>query len=199
MFFTERDKTCGIICSEIVDTFETTLEVEHGVYDTPGIIGHKIIDGSTVLFIDIYKIIEMYDPTWFIVKREEEEVPIRILLVEDSPFFRNMMKNYLEASGYEVEVATNGREALEILSTNSNFDVIITDIEMPEMDGFELLKALKSDERYKDIPVIVVTALAGEDIKRKVMDLGADGYEVKLQRDSVLETIERLTSQRKEG
>ncbi|NPA40075.1 MAG: hybrid sensor histidine kinase/response regulator [Thermodesulfobacteria bacterium] len=199
LFFTERDKTCGIICSQIVDTFETTLEVEHGVYDTPGIIGHKIINGHTVLFIDIYKIIEMYDPTWFIVKREEEEVPKKILLVEDSPFFRNMMKNYLEASGYEVEVAGNGKEALEILGSGAYFDVIITDIEMPEMDGFELLKALKKDPKYSQIPVIVVTALAGEDIKRKVMELGADGYEVKLQRDSVLETIERLTSQKKEG
>ncbi len=195
LFFTERDKTCGILCSNIVDTFETTLEVEEGLYKNPGILGHRIIDGKTVLFIDIYKIIEMYDPEWFIVKEEEEEIqPVRILLVEDSPFFRNMMKNYLETAGYQVEDVENGKEALNKLTTDPNFDIIITDIEMPQMDGFELIKALKSDPNLNKIPIIVVTALAGEDIKKKVFELGADGYEVKLQRDRVLETIENLLS-----
>ncbi len=196
LFFTEKDKTCGILCSNIVDTFETTLEVEEGLYKNPGILGHRIIDGKTVLFIDIYKIIEMYDPEWFIVKEEEEEEEraVRILLVEDSPFFRNMMKNYLETAGYQVEDAVNGKEALNKLSTDPHFDIIITDIEMPEMDGFEFIKVLKSDPNLSKIPVIVVTALAGEDIKKKVFELGADGYEVKLQRDRVLETIENLLS-----
>ncbi|WP_038057179.1 chemotaxis protein CheW [Thermodesulfobacterium hydrogeniphilum] len=193
LFFTERDKTCGILCSNIVDTFETTLEVEEGLYKHPGILGHRIIDGKTVLFIDVYKIIEMYDPEWFIVK-EEDVQPRKILLVEDSPFFRNMMKNYLETAGYQVEDAENGKEALNKLTTDPNFDIIITDIEMPEMDGFELIKVLKSDPNLNKIPIIVVTALAGEDIKKKVFELGADGYEVKLQRDRVLETIKNLLS-----
>jgi two-component system chemotaxis sensor kinase CheA len=194
LFFTERDKTCGIICSEIVDTFETTLEVEQGLYEAPGILGHKIIDGKTVLFIDVYKVIEMYDPNWFIVKKEEEIGPKRILLVEDSPFFRNMIRNYLESCGYELEVAENGKEALNILASNPSFDVIVSDIEMPEMDGFELLKTLKSDPNYKNIPVVIVTSLAGEDIKRKVFELGADGYEVKLHRDSLLRIIDELVA-----
>ncbi len=193
LFFTERDKTCGILCSNIVDTFETTLEVEEGLYKHPGILGHRIIDGKTVLFIDVYKIIEMYDPEWFIVK-EEDVQPRKILLVEDSPFFRNMMKNYLETAGYQVEDAENGKEALNKLTIDPNFDIIITDIEMPEMDGFELIKVLKSDHNLNKIPIIVVTALAGEDIKKKVFELGAEGYEVKLQRDRVLETIKNLLS-----
>ncbi|QER42070.1 hybrid sensor histidine kinase/response regulator [Thermodesulfobacterium sp. TA1] len=195
LFFTERDKTCAILCSAVVDTFETTLEIEEGLYNHPGILGHKIIDGKTVLFIDIYKVIEMYDPEWFIVKIKEEEIHVkRILLAEDSPFFRNMMKNYLSAMGFEVVCVENGREALEKLNIDPHFDLIITDIEMPEMDGFELLKELRANPQFSKLPVIVVTALAGEDIKKKVFELGANGYEVKLQRDQVLERINQLLS-----
>jgi len=193
LFFTERNKTCGILCSKIVGTLETTLEVEEGIYNHPGILGHRIINGKTVLFIDIYKIIEMYDPDWFIVKIKEEKKK-RILLVEDSAFFRNMVKNYLEGSGYEVELAENGKKALNKLASEGHFDLIITDLEMPEMDGFELIKILRSNPDYQNIPIIVVTALVGEDIRRRALELGANGYEIKLNREKLLEEIENLLS-----
>ncbi len=192
LFFTERGKTCGILCSRIVGTLETSLEVEEGIYTQPGILGHRVIDGKTVLFIDIYKVIEMYDPEWFIVKVEEEEGPKRILLAEDSPFFRNMIQNYLEGAGYEVVSAENGKKALDILLSGEKFDLIVTDIEMPEMDGFGLIKEVRSNPEYKDIPIIVVTSLAGEEIRRKVLEVGANSYEVKLNREKLLEEIHNL-------
>lgn len=193
LFFTERDKTCAMLCSSIVDTFETTLEIEEGLYTHPAILGHKIINEKTVLFIDVYRVIEMYDPEWFVV-RTKGEMPLRkrLLIAEDSPFFRNMMKNYLEASGFEVISVENGKEALEKLRQGERVDLILSDIEMPEMDGFDLIRNLKEHPEFSKIPVIVVTALAGEEIKRKVFELGAEGYEVKLDRGRVLETIHRL-------
>lgn len=193
LFFTERDKTCAMLCSSIVDTFETTLEIEQGLYTHPAILGHKIINGKTVLFIDVYKVIEMYDPEWFVVKTKEEvSFRKRLLIAEDSPFFRNMMKNYLEASGFEIVSVENGKEAFEKLKQGEKFDLILTDIEMPEMDGFELIRTLREHPEFSNIPIIVVTALAGEEIKRKVFELGANGYEVKLDRGRVLETIHKL-------
>jgi len=194
LFFTERGKTCGILCSKIIGTLETTLEVEEGIYTQPGILGHRIIDGKTVLFIDIYKIIEMYDPEWFIVRTKKEEKNKKILLAEDSSFFKNMIKNYLEGAGYEVETAENGKEALEKLFSRAHFDLIVTDLEMPEMDGFELIKKVRESKEYKNIPIVVVTSLAGEEIRRKVLELGANGYEVKLNREKLLEEIENLLS-----
>jgi len=192
LFFTERGKTCGILCSNIVGTLETTLDVEEGIYNNPGILGHRIIDGKTVLFIDIYKIIEMYDPDWFIVKGKVEEKAKKILLAEDSPFFRGMMQNYLKGAGYEVEVVENGKEALNKLLSGEKFDLIVTDLEMPEMDGFDLIKEIRSNPDYKNIPIIVVTSLAGEDIRRKALEIGANGYEVKLNREKLLKEIETL-------
>ncbi|AEH23548.1 CheA signal transduction histidine kinase [Thermodesulfobacterium geofontis OPF15] len=193
LFFTERGKTCGILCTNIVGTLETTPEIEEGIYTQSGILGHRIIEGKTTLFIDIYKIIEMYDPDWFIVKIEKEKVVKRILLAEDSPFFRGMIKNYLVGAGYEVETTENGKEALNRLFSGK-FDLIITDLEMPEMDGFELIKEVRASPDYKNIPIIVVTSLAGEDVRRKVLDLGANAYEIKLNREKLLEEIERLLS-----
>jgi len=192
LFFTERGKTCGILCSNIVGTLETTLDVEEGIYNNPGILGHRIIDGKTVLFIDIYKIIEMYDPDWFIVKGKVEEKAKKILLAEDSPFFRGMMQNYLKGAGYEVEVVENGKEALNKLLSGEKFDLIVTDLEMPEMDGFDLIKEIRSNPDYKNIPIIVVTSLAGEDIRRKALEIGANSYEIKLNREKLLKEIETL-------
>lgn len=192
LFFTEKDKTCGILCSQIVDTIEITLNVEEGIYNYPGILGHKIIEGKTVLFIDIYKIIEMYDPEWFGIKKKEEIKKKKILLVEDSTFFRNMIKNYLQTEGYEVETVQNGKEALEKLAINKYFDLIITDLQMPEMDGFEFIKIVKSTPDYEKIPIIAITPLAEEETRKKVLELGANGYEVKLDREKLITQIENL-------
>lgn len=196
LFFTEREKTCAILCSKIVDTLETTLDVEIELYQQPGVLGHRIINNKTVLFLDIYKIIEMYDPEWFVVKREEEESPYLVLLAEDSPFFQNLVRNYLEQAGFQVEVAVNGEEAYGKLKAGLKPDFIITDLEMPVMDGFEFIKKVRSIPEYREIPIMVLTSLAGEDIKRKVSELGANAYEVKLNRERVLSTFFELLSQK---
>lgn len=198
LFFTERDKTCAILCSRIVDTIETTLQVERDLYVQPGILGYKIINEKTVLFIDIYKIIEMYDPEWFLVKREEEEgVPLSILLAEDSPFFQNLIVNYLTQAGFHVELAPNGEEALKKLKAGFKPDLIVSDIEMPQMDGFELIKEIRGIPELRDVPILVLTSLTGEEVKRRVFELGANAYEVKLERERVLGTIFQLLEAKK--
>lgn len=192
LFFSEREKTCAILCSRIVDTLETTLDVETELYKQPGILGHRIINQKTVLFLDIYKIIEMFDPEWFIIKREEEESQVTILLAEDSPFFQNLITSYLTQAGFHVEVAGNGDEALKKLKSGFRPDLIISDIEMPVMDGLEFIKNLRDMPEFRDIPVLVLTSLTGEDVKRKVFEVGANAYEVKLERERVLSAIEEL-------
>ena len=201
LFFTEREKTVGIICSRIVDTLETTLEVDTTIYQQPGVIGHRIIHDRTVLFLDIFKIIEMFDPEWFIVKRKEEETlePKMFLLAEDSPFFQNLIKNYLTQAGFEVDVAENGKVALEKLMQNpEQYSLLITDIEMPEMDGFTLIAEVRKNPQFANLPILVQTSLAGEDVKKKVMELGANAYQVKLDREKVLTAINELLETRKQ-
>src|SRR6202030_4788386 len=82
----------------------------------------------------------------------------RILLVDDSAFFRNMLTPVLKAAGYSVTTAANGREALALVEKANDFDVIVSDIEMPGIDGFELAEALRADERMGQVPIIALTS-----------------------------------------
>jgi len=117
----------------------------------------------------------------------------RILIVEDSFITRDMERSLLESFGYEVSEAGDGVEALERLREKP-FDLIIADLQMPNMDGFELTRRLKSDEKYRDIPIVIVTTLASKEDKIKGLEAGADVYITKseFRQEDLLDTIERL-------
>jgi two-component system, chemotaxis family, chemotaxis protein CheY len=101
-----------------------------------------------------------------------------ILIVDDSRTMRQVIKKALSLSGFRVGEcleAGNGKEALEVLST-AWVDLILSDIHMPEMDGFGLLQALREDENWQDLPVVMITTEANEQRLQKAMALGARGY-----------------------
>ncbi|UWZ80339.1 response regulator [Geoalkalibacter halelectricus] len=102
----------------------------------------------------------------------------RVLVVDDSITTRTMEKNILETQGYQVEVAVSGEDALDILAARS-FDLIVTDIEMPGIDGFELTRQVRTRDHQGDIPVIIVTSRATDEDKRRGIEVGAQAYIVK--------------------
>ncbi|MBT5034484.1 MAG: hybrid sensor histidine kinase/response regulator [Rhodospirillaceae bacterium] len=101
-----------------------------------------------------------------------------VLVVDDSLTTRTLVKNILEASGYDVSVRVNGLEGWEALA-ESDFDLVVSDVQMPIMDGFELTDKIKTSESYGEIPVIIVTSLANDEDKQRGLDVGADAYIVK--------------------
>jgi len=101
-----------------------------------------------------------------------------ILVVDDSITTRTLLTNALKTKKYEVTTSNNGKEAWNLLQ-NKKFDLIITDIMMPEMDGFELTNKIKSSNEHCKTPVIIVTSLAKEDDRKKGIEVGADAYLVK--------------------
>jgi two-component system, chemotaxis family, sensor kinase CheA len=117
----------------------------------------------------------------------------RILVVEDAFSTRELERSILETHGYLVDTAVDGLDALDRMTAN-RYDLIVSDIEMPRMDGFELCRTLKKNEGYKDIPFVMVTALQKEEDKRRGMDVGASAYIVKsgFEQTNLLNTIERL-------
>lgn len=117
----------------------------------------------------------------------------RILVVDDSLATRELERSILETAGYEVQTARDGADALQICRQNQ-FDLVLTDVEMPNMDGFRLTAALNSDERLRDIPVIVVSSRDSEEDKRRGLQAGAKAYIVKgqFEQNKLLETIARL-------
>jgi two-component system chemotaxis sensor kinase CheA len=117
-----------------------------------------------------------------------------ILVVDDSITTRTLEKNILEAAGYRVLIATDGYEALEQIRSSERPDLVVTDIVMPRMDGFELTRQLKTDPQLSDLPVILVTSLDSAEDKERGIEVQADAYIVKSSFDQVnlLDTIEQL-------
>ena len=108
----------------------------------------------------------------------EERTEFKILIVDDNPKNIQVVGNLLRLEGHPTAFAFNGKQALEMIKTD-NYDLILLDIMMPEMDGFEVCEALKKEERTKDIPVIFLTAKADMDSIVKGFDLGAFDYVTK--------------------
>ena len=123
---------------------------------------------------------------------EEVSVP-RVLIVDDSLTTRTLERNILEYQGYEVTVATDGQQAWETLQVQA-FDLVVSDIEMPRMDGFELTERIKQNERLADIPVIIVSSLSADAEKQRGIEVGADAYIVKGQFEThaLLEVVQRF-------
>lgn len=113
------------------------------------------------------------------VKAADPEAKVsRILVADDSVTSRMLIKNILESSGYSVETATDGMEALATLR-NRQFDLLVSDVEMPRMNGFELTSSVRSDQKYHELPVVLVTALSSREDRERGIDAGANAYIVK--------------------
>ncbi len=116
-----------------------------------------------------------------------------ILVVDDSITTRTMERNLLEAAGYEVRVAADGVEAWTALKTEG-FDLVVSDVDMPRMDGFELTARIRADQKLAELPVILVTALEAREDKERGIEVGANAYVIKSSFDqsNLLEIIRRL-------
>jgi two-component system chemotaxis sensor kinase CheA len=124
---------------------------------------------------------------------EDEEKTKSILVVEDSITSRMLLKNILESAGYEVQTAVDGADAWSTLKT-ANFDLVVSDVEMPRMDGFELTAKIRSQEDLKSIPVVIVTSLESREDRERGIDVGANAYIVKsgFEQNNLLSVVKRL-------
>jgi two-component system chemotaxis sensor kinase CheA len=132
---------------------------------------------------------------------EEPEEPVvtelprvrKLLVVEDSITARTLLKNILGAAGYEVKTAVDGMDAWAVLKTDP-FDLVVSDVEMPRMNGFDLTTAIRHDRNLAELPVILVTALASREDRERGIDAGANAYIVKSSFDQsdLLDVLRRL-------
>lgn len=127
------------------------------------------------------------------VEKTEAAQKQSILVVEDSITSRSLLKNILESAGYAVTTAVDGIDAYTALRTAA-FDLVVSDVEMPRMDGFDLTSKIRSDKQFAELPVVLVTALGSREHRERGIDVGANAYIVKSSFDqgNLLETIRRL-------
>ena len=126
-------------------------------------------------------------------------MPKTILVAEDSLMLRKVACFPLEKTGYKVLEANNGIEAIEAMSKN-HVDMLITDLNMPGMDGFELIAHVKEDEKFKHIPIIILTTEGKKDMVMRGLTLGANSFLQKpINPDLMLQEVERLLNKAAKG
>ena len=128
------------------------------------------------------------------IEREEHGGPDRVLICEDSFTTRELERSIFEAAGYQVETANDGAAGLAKLREGLQVDAVVTDVQMPNMNGFQLTRAIKGDPLLAAIPVIIVTSLERDEEKAEGVQAGADAYITKsvFNQDTLLDTVERL-------
>ena len=188
----------GFFVDEVLDGAEV-VQKDLGAFlrDVEGVAGATVLGtGEVVLILDPSALIRAARGAPAAPRelpKESVQAPARLLLVEDSLIARDLERTILESAGYDVDVALDGIDALERLRTGT-YDLIVTDIEMPRMDGFALLERIRTQERTRDLPVVVVTNRERSEDKRRGMELGADAYILKsgFDQSSLLDTIRQL-------
>jgi two-component system chemotaxis sensor kinase CheA len=126
-------------------------------------------------------------------KKAEPDGKQSILVVDDSVTIRTFEKALLEAAGYDVTAASDGLEAWNLLQSKA-CDLIVSDVEMPNMTGFELTEKVRGDRNLKDMPLVLVTTLSSDEDRKRGIDAGADAYVIKgsAEQDHLLDTVRRL-------
>lgn len=201
------NKPFGILISKIEDSLDCIVDLNTESYIEPGLLGTSLINEKMTLFLDTYQLIELANPelkkqlgngsTSAIYSSEKEQGlngSKKVLLVEDVMFFRTLVKGYLKSEGYEVITAENGKVALDEFK-KQDFDLIVSDIEMPVMDGFEFMSAVRNILNNTTVPALALTALDSDKDIKKIQAAGFNVYEAKIDREKLISTISELLNQ----
>ncbi|MGE5504951.1 MAG: chemotaxis protein CheW [Actinomycetota bacterium] len=192
LVFSDREHTMGLVVDEIVDIVEDRLKVELTA-DNPGVIGTAVIAGKATTIVDAGYYLPQAFGDWFGRADKEfgntETVQPRILLVDDSPFFRNLLTPLLSVAGYEVISVESADRALTLREQGNEFDIIISDIEMPGMNGFDFAQAVRADGRWGSTPMVALSSHATEKDFERGRQVGFNDYVAKFDRDALLQTL----------
>jgi two-component system, chemotaxis family, sensor kinase CheA len=182
----------GLVVGKVYGTLNEPVHLDTKNISSPGLFGSAVLDGKITLLPDLFKLTEMAAPDWYgeDEKKKSGERKL-ILLVDDTPFFRMIESEYLTSVGYDVIVAENGQQALELLD-NHKVDAVVLDIIMPVMDGWQTIEAMRGDDRFKNLPVIAVTSLGDEQSRERGLASGFTEWESKLNKELLLEKLEKM-------
>ena len=197
LVFTDRNRSMGLVVDEIVDIVEDRLTIDISAQGD-GLIGSAVIDGKATDILDAGYYLTQAFPDWFGTAGEagggEGGAALRVLLVDDSPFFRNLLAPLLSVAGYDVTTVENAADALDMRDAGVAFDAIISDIEMPGMDGFEFAEAVRGDPRWGDVPMVALSSHATEKDFERGRQVGFNDYVAKFDREALIDTVARTVS-----
>ncbi|QIG94115.1 hybrid sensor histidine kinase/response regulator [Bradyrhizobium sp. 6(2017)] len=195
LVFADDGRSMGLVVDEIIDIVEERLNIEvAGSQD--GILGSAVIKGQATEVIDVGHFLPMAFADWFSRKEMRPSASAQsVLLVDDSAFFRNMLAPVLKAAGYKVRTAPNAQEGLAALRSGQAFDVVLTDIEMPEMNGFEFAENIRSDHNLIGLPIIALSAMVSPAAIERGRQAGFHDYVAKFDRPGLIAALKEQTAE----
>jgi len=197
LVFTDRERTMGLVVDEIIDIVEDRLNVQLAA-ERPGFIGTAVIAGKATEVIDAGYFLTQAFADWFkshSETNESNEGRKRVLLIDDSPFFRNLLAPLLSVAGYDVTTAESADKALNLHEAGEDFDVIISDIEMPGMNGFEFAETVKKSGRWQNTPLVALSSHASPGDIDRGRKVGFSDYVAKFDRDGLLQSLSETLSE----
>lgn len=188
--FTYDSRTIGLVVDSITDIIEAPLAIKLTASEEY-LLGSLVIMGKTTDVLDVgYLLKDLVNDLSHLGNSAPKVSGIKVLLVEDSLFFRKLITPFLADIGYRVHEAASPYEALDLVeSMHGDFDIVITDIEMPEMDGFELASRLRANPRMARVPIVAFTSTVNDIFKQRAMKSGMDGIILKTDREALLMEI----------
>lgn len=197
LVFADKGQSMGLIVEKIIDIVEEHVDVQLAAQNT-NILGSAIISGKATDVVDIAYFLGNVNKNWF---KDHDDTPFddhsnkssnrrrQVLLIDDSPFFRNMLTPLLSVAGYEVTTLDSAAAALKLCEDGALFDVIISDIEMPDINGFEFARRIKSGSNWAHIPLVALSSHATPQDIDHGMSVGFSRYVAKFDKDTLLYTL----------
>lgn len=168
---------------DVAETFETRLD------DDNGIVGTFYHSDRLVMLLDMFCILEKHAPEK-LTHSSDDINHARILVAEDSLFFRKLIQQYIARDEWEVDIVEDGQEAYDQLMNEPNrYDLVVSDINMPRMDGFEFVKKIREDRRFDTLPIVALTTMSDDHFCEKGLRLGFDRYVIKIDKREVCATV----------
>jgi two-component system chemotaxis sensor kinase CheA len=189
LVFSDQGRSMGLVADEIIDIVEERLDIEVSS-DRPGLLGYAVIKGATTEIIDVGHFLPQAFEDWF-RRRDPSAARLArsVLLVDDSAFFRELLAPLIKAAGYRVVAAASAADALAALKSDTRFDLIVTDIDMPEMDGFALAEAVRAMPAAAEIPIIALATMVSAETVERGRAVGFHDFVAKFDRAGLVAAI----------
>jgi two-component system chemotaxis sensor kinase CheA len=195
LVFADEGRSMGLVVDEIIDIVEERLNIEVAG-SSDGILGSAVIKGQATEVIDVGHFLPMAFSDWFTRKEMRPSLSAQsVLYVDDSAFFRNMLAPVLKAAGYKVRLANSAQEGLTALRSGQAFDVVLTDIEMPDMNGFEFAETIRADAHFASLPIIAVSSLVSPAAIERGRQAGFHDYVAKFDRPGLIAALKEQTAE----